>query len=197
MPLAVGLILLPVAVLGRVEIGGALNSFSYTLYFVAAALLMIVLRLLRLWDENRQVACRSAGVLFLALSSIVISLHGFQRIIGDKLHLLTAERNENRAAYEHLLGRRDNSAYSPGQPLAHLLAADALPHLSLAVYDRDTLTPYTLRAPQIQAHAPANLSKICIGQDFKKESGHLVNSHFPDFGKPLVKIGPFTCIGRR
>ncbi len=197
LPLAAALILLPVSVLGRVKIGGALNNFSYTLYFAVAAVLMIVLRLLQLWDGHKESARRSACVLFVALSSIVVAVYGFQRIIGAKLHLLSAERNENRQAYEYLVRHRDRPAYFPGQPLAHLLAGDALPHFSLAVYDRDTLTPYPLRPPQIRARVPANLSRICIGQDFRKESEHLVHSHFPDFGKPLDEGGPFTCIGRR
>ena len=197
LPLTAGLILLPVSVLGRVKIGGALNNFSYTLYFGVAAVLMIVLRLLRLWDEHKEAACRTACVSFVALSSILVAVYGFQRIIGDKLHLLSAERNENRQAYEYLVRHRDSTAYFPGQPLAHWLAGEALPHFSLAVYDRDTLTPYPLRPAQIRAHVPANLSKICIGQDFRKESEHLVNSHFPDFGKPLDGHGPFTCVGRR
>lgn len=197
LPLAVALILLPVSVLGRVKIGGALNSFSFTLYFAAAAVVMLAGRLLRLWEEHKQVALRSSCVLFVALASLAVTVYSFQRIIGDKLHLLSAERNENRWAYESLVRDRGSGTYFPGQPLAHWLANGELPHLSLAVYDRDTVTPYPSRPPQIRAHVPANLSKICIGNDFGKESERLVKEHFPEFGKPLDEDGAFHCVGRR
>ncbi len=195
--LITALALVPSSVLGRVKVGGALNNLSYTLYFALAATAMIMMRLADLWDRSPGGEEFDTFKRFTALAGILVALYGLGSTLQLRLHLLVPSRNENRKAYEYLVSHPSEGVYFPGQPLAHVLAEKSLPHLSLAVYDRDTQTPYAVGRQQIRAHVSANLSRICIGQDFRKESEHLVNSHFPDFRKPLDESGPFTCIGRR
>ena len=195
LPLAAALILVPSCVLGRVKVGGALNNLSYTLYFALAAAAMIILRLASLWSR------RPAGGEFdtfkrlAALAGIVVAFYGFGSILQLRLHLLVPVRNENRLAYEYLLNHPGEGVYFPGQPLAHVLAESSLPHFSLAVYDRDTQTPYPVGPQQIQAHVPSQLSRICVGDDFRKESAHLLEAHFPDFAERRLE-GHFWCVER-
>ena len=192
----VSLVLVPVSVLARVKIGGALNNFSYTLHFALAAVIAVSLRLSHLWDTREEKSALHSYTKLIALSGLLLAVWAFQSTISQKLHLLLRERNENRIAYDYVRAHLGSGVYFPGQPLAHLLAENGLPHFSLAVYDRDTLTPYRVGAKQIAAHLPTNMSQVCMGRDFKKESDHMLRMHLPEFAETSAQtVGdPFECV---
>ena len=196
--LLASLVLVPVSVLARVKIGGALNNFSYTLHLALAAVIAVSLRLSHLWDTHEEKSALHSYTKLIALSGLLVAVWAFQSTVSRKLHLFPEERNENRIAYDYVRDHPGSGVYFPGQPLAHLLAEKSLPHFSLAVYDRDTLTPYRVGMKQIAAHLPTNLSQVCIGHDFKKESDRMVRTHLPEFAKtPVQTVGdPFECVGK-
>ncbi len=161
-------------------------------------MIAVSLRLSHLWDTHEEKSALHSYTKLIALSGLLVAVWAFQSTVSRKLHLFPEERNENRIAYDYVRDHPGSGVYFPGQPLAHLLAEKSLPHFSLAVYDRDTLTPYRVGMKQIAAHLPTNLSQVCIGHDFKKESDRMVRTHLPEFAKtPVQTVGdPFECVGK-
>jgi hypothetical protein len=152
--------------MGRVKIGGFINTFSPTTYFLLAAGVLAVIGIPeRLKDRSDTVNFQfSLGLL--ALCSLVLALGGAARI-----PLLAADfsprEHPSQQAYDFLT-RENSRAYFPMHPLAHFLADGSLYHFGAALYDREVLARVPLSARQRTSHFPVNPSSVCweLGEEW-------------------------------
>ncbi|HYO45410.1 MAG TPA: hypothetical protein VEY33_01805, partial [Gemmatimonadota bacterium] len=159
LPVLVALTTVPVSVMGRVKIGGYINTFSPTMYFLLAAGILAVIGIPeRLKDRSNNVNFQSSLGL-LALCSLVLALGG-----AAKIPFLAADfsphEHRSQQAY-NFLTRENSRAYFPMHPLAHLLADGSLFHFGAALDDREVLARLPLSTRQRKSHFPVNPSSVC------------------------------------
>jgi hypothetical protein len=159
LPALVALTMVPVSVLGRVKIGGAINTFSPTEYFLLAAGILAMIGVPhRLKDHVGQVH-HQASLGLIALCALVLASGGAQHT-QKSANELPVREHKSQQAYDYLT-REDSRAYFPMHPLAHLLANGSLFHLAMALYDRENLARLPLSDEQRYAHLPVNPSVVC------------------------------------
>lgn len=165
LPVLVALILVPVSLLGRVKIGGYINTFSPTTYFLLAAGILAVIGIPERFKTKSPEFQASRGLL--ALCSIVLALGGAAR-----LPVLAADagsgEHRSQQAYD-FLRREDPAAFFPLHPLAHLLADGSLYHYGAALYDRVVLAGLPLSPRQRMSHFPENPSIVCWDRGLELE----------------------------
>jgi hypothetical protein len=157
LPVLVALTMVPTSIMGRVKIGGYINTFSPTTYFLLAAGILVVMRIPKRFEETSDDFKTSHGLL--ALCSLVLALGGGARLPFLAADLLSDE-HRSQQAYEFLI-REDPGAYFPMHPLAHLLADGSLFHYGAALYDREVLARLPLSAQQRKSHFPESPTSVC------------------------------------
>jgi hypothetical protein len=156
LPLLVALCMFPSSVMGRVQVGGDLNSFSYCLYFTLIASCALLLHLL-----TRPRAERPSQLVH-ALAAVLVALVCFVQVqnIGSGLNHFHTKETDTSIAY-NFIKRHPNSAYFPMQPLAHLAAENKLYHFGFALLDRE-LGSFLVSEQHAAAHVPQSCDLICF-----------------------------------
>lgn len=196
LPALVALTLVPVSVLGRVKIGGDLNTFSPTMYFLLAAGILSVIGVLRRLGERKNLVHYQAGLGLTALCALVLASGGVAQV-PDFAEGTPFHEHRSQQAYEYLTRER-SEAYFPMHPLAHLLADGHLFHLGTALYDRERLARLPLSADQRKAHFPANPNMVCWDPDYWGEKW-MRTSYFTEYTQPVAvrAFGPeWECYTR-
>jgi hypothetical protein len=163
--------------MGRVKIGGFLNTFSPTTYFLLAAGILAAMKIPQRFKEKSDDHQASLGLV--ALFSLVLALGGAARIPFLASDFLPDEHRSQRA-YDFLV-REEPEAFFPMHPLAHLLADGSLYHYGAALYDQEVLARLPLSPEQRRSHFPANPTRVCWergedwvrGRDFTEYRRHI------------------------
>lgn len=163
LPLLVSVVMVPVSLIGRAKVGGALNTFSPTTYFLTLACVMVWLQMPRLFDGRRPDfrVLRQTALGFLACVSLfiggVITADAYWQALNSGRHV---SRQSSQIAYEYLR-TRDADAFFPVHPLAHLLADGSLYHLVAGLHDREYLASLPLSAEHRRRYLPSAPSVVC------------------------------------
>lgn len=162
-----GLSMMPAALLGRVKVGGDLNSFTVCLYYLlpAAALALLTCRASR-WRD---------GVLVLLL------LSGIVRHVGSiDLLLRSGERPPSGEAMAFAFLRRyPDRAYFPWSPLPALMADRRLGHFAHGVTDR-ALAGSAPKPEVFQRYLPEHLEWVAFDERFEGVRMDIMD-YFQDF----------------
>lgn len=157
LPLLVAVLMVPMAILGRVKIGGALNTFSPSTYFLLAGGMLAVFGIPdRLTDRSREVSLAAVACCCLLLAGA-----GAGEIVKTLATRGTVVRHRAQVAFEYLV-EEDPAAFFPTHPMAHLLADGSLYHLSQALHDREKLAGLPLSDRQRGAYLPSQPSVVCF-----------------------------------
>lgn len=157
LPALVALAMVPVSVLGRTKMGGYVNTYSPTVYFLLAAGILSILCLPRFRDLGTVFDQTVLGLT--ALCALLLALGGaasLPRLADDP----PLREHSSQTAYDFLI-REDPRAYFPEHPLAHLLADGSDLHFASAIYDRAYLARIPLSTEQRERHFPARPSVVC------------------------------------
>ncbi len=198
--LAVGVGLSPMAVMGYVKVGGALNSLSFSLYFVYAAAVVQILETAprgspapafsRAWPRYR-----AGGVALTLLIAGPWMLGTLQEL---RYGLRTISASPCQQAYDYLRTEPDVQVYFPAYPLAHLLAEDQWYHFVLAMVDREHIGGVPMTPEHRRRHWPADPGMVAwTARQFATEHGG-GGDYFPDHQTPIAVPGlpAFRCFVR-
>ena len=159
LPALVAVVSVPVSIMGRVKVGGLVNTFSPTTYFLLAAGILALIGTTRPSSEDNDVRELHYRLKLLALCALLLAIGGAAR-----MPLLAAsfplEQHRSQQAYD-FLKREDARVFFPMHPLAHLLADGSMFHFAGALYDREELARLPLPRGQRERHFPAHPSSVC------------------------------------
>jgi hypothetical protein len=161
--IVVGGVMLPSALLGRVKVGGDVNALSYTLYFLAIAAGLTLLRAqpsasTRADTSRRRCAIWPAIALPLVALGLCVMIWPRLRAVPDLLAALP--ENPERTGYAFALQHR-GEVYFPSNPLLTLYSEQQAHHLSDAVYSR-ALADIEISRRQIDAFLPRRMRLIAF-----------------------------------
>ncbi|HUF89260.1 MAG TPA: hypothetical protein VMR66_04695 [Gemmatimonadota bacterium] len=186
----VALAMVPVSVLGRIKVGGSINTLSPTTYFLLAAAVLAAIEVVRRARDAgprvHQVALGTA-----ALCAAILAAGGTARIALERDTPVRAHQSQR--AYEYLIGE-DPRAFFPLHPLAHLLADGTLFHFGSSLYDREALARLPLPATQRESHLPADPSIVCWDQGYWGKSW-LEENYFRNYSRRIESgsLRPWDC----
>jgi hypothetical protein len=177
----VALFMVPVSVLGRIKMGGAINTFSPTTYFLlAAGILAAIAGVRRLRDEAGPLA-HQAGLGAAALCAAILAGGGTAEAVLNSEPPL--HDHPSQQAYTYLV-REDSRAYFPMHPLAHLLADGSLFHYGPALFDRENLARLPLSSSQRLSHLPVAPSVVCWDKEYWGDPW-LKGAYFTEYGQAI------------
>lgn len=199
LPAILAISLIPLSLMGRVKVGGALNSLAPPLYFLVAALLALYAELLRepvpsgLSPASRPILKRTSAAV-LAMVAIVWGLDVTQSL---RYGLPDPRRSLPQQAFDYLSSTGAN-AYFPGYPLAHLLDENRLYHFTHAVGDRELRGHIPLAPGQGRAHVPAEATIVCWTRNHLEDERRDVGRYLPGFTVPVAipELPDFSCYTR-
>ena len=176
----VALFMVPVSVLGRVKMGGSINTFSPTTYFLlAAGVLAAVAVVRRLRDLAGSLAQAAFGAT--AICAGILAAGGTARVVLSADSPLREHPTQKAYAY---LVREDSRAYFPLHPLAHLLADGSLFHYGSSLFDRENLARLPLSPSHRQAHLPVDPSMVCW-EEISWGDSWLKGAYFTDYARRI------------
>ncbi|MBC8105159.1 MAG: hypothetical protein H7Z14_01100, partial [Anaerolineae bacterium] len=156
-----GLSLLPMAILGFVKIGGYVNNFALTGFFIA---LGATVCMVTCWPRIESPALRQLAR-SLACALIIIRALQILMVEGNVKSMWTRVRhidqNQQEAIYGYAL-TNPGTIYFPWNTLPTLLAEKKLYHFEWGLVDR-LASPYQPTVQQIQAHLPSQPRAIAFG----------------------------------
>jgi len=180
----VGLMMIPTSILGRIKIAGALNALSFSVYFLAMAVVNLALdvyssRQQRTYDPLANMISKVV-VIFYVISSTMLQ--------GPPLgfyfmHLTTAlsrlEHTPSSYVYEFARTHPDE-VYFPRNTLSYFLSTGRLTHYDVAVYER-----YIAGFPVVGKHfddfLPPKMKWVAYPPDV--DGTNFIKMWLPEFSK--------------
>lgn len=166
--LLIGILTVPTSVLGIVKRGGAVNSLSFTVFFVALAGTLALLD-----AANRSTGWRSATAKLLLLAAGTgAAVHHVAAVdpgmfARGRDHLRDFRHNPQQQANE-LLAAYPGEIYLPWNPLAHLMVEDRLYHVEYGVNER-RLAGIPMPRRQFRAEIPPDMRYLAFHQGRQSE----------------------------
>jgi hypothetical protein len=183
--------------LKRIEVGGYLNDYSPTLYFLAMGLIALLLE----WHATNRGrgfeslnAVLASGLLLLVLSPMTVCEDTFQ--VFGIVHRPSTNPQEVACRFSR---RHPGTAYFPWNPLSTLLGERKLYHFEYGLVERE-LSGYPLSALQVRQNLPDRLRYVCFPPHYKGLGEHFEKTmkYLPEFAR-RVEIGElpgWTCYER-
>lgn len=183
MLLTVSLFMIPTSLLGRVKFGGATNTFSFTLYFLAAAATLLVFRLILAPVSINTGSLQSFTPLKFLTVVLVIAFF-LKNIPTNALKSLPGllqqlPNNPHQVAYNYAR-HHPGEAYFPWNPLSSLMAEGKLYHFEYALEDR-LLAGYPVSNENFRSYIPSNINKIAF---FGRNDGYVMDL-LPEFSRKV------------
>ncbi|MGD8327826.1 MAG: hypothetical protein PVJ49_00235 [Acidobacteriota bacterium] len=166
--LLIGILTVPTSVLGIVKRGGAVNSLSFTIFFVTLAGTLALLD-----TANRGSGWRSATAKLLLLAAgIGVTVHHVAAVDPEMFtrgrdHLRRFWQNPQQQANE-MLAEHPGKIYFPWNPLAHLMVEDRLYHVEYGVNER-RLAGIPMPRRQFRAQIPPDMRYLAFDQGRQSE----------------------------
>ncbi len=178
----VSLFMVPTSVLGRVRLGGDVNTLSPTVYFLVAAVTLALIKFTSGLPSSTRLMQRVAKFLLVLLITglIYVNVPKFSAVhtVLDNL-----SSNEQKVAYEYAKNHR-GEVYFPTNPLSSLLAEGKLYHHARGLLERER-SGFRVSAEHFQAHIPTNIRLVAF-QSHRSSTGKYVLNYLPEFSKRVT-----------
>jgi hypothetical protein len=178
-----GLFMIPTSLAGRAVVGGAVNNFSFTHYFLLVGaglvLLQVSLGSTSPYANFMQIAIKLLLIILIGLYACiyVFSDNNIDTNVKKFLH------NDERVAYEYIR-RHPGEAYFPWNPLSSLMAEGKAYHFYFGLLDRE-LAGFKVRPGHFLADIPANIRIVAYPGKSPKESIDYMKTYLPEFRKRI------------
>jgi hypothetical protein len=183
MLLIVSLFMIPTSLLNRVKVGGALNGFCFTLYFLAAAAILLLFRLI-LDSLSINSASSKSFNLSKFLILVLVTTFFFNNIPANALKELntTLQKlpNNPRQVEYNYAKLHPGEVYFPWNPLSSLMAEGKLYHHEFALEDR-LLAGYSVSTEHFRSYIPSNINKVAF---LERNDGYVMKL-LPEFSKKV------------
>lgn len=171
--------LIPPSIISRVKIGGDINAFSFTIYFLLMGCFSLGCELISTNRKSQFSAKISLTLLCLILithlPNFTTSKNTFQEVLG-----LADNPRQKEFLY---LRNQPGSIYFPWNPLAGLMAEGKLYHFSYALYDRE-LASFPITQNHFERHLPASFSQNQLKVSAPPEE-YVIQKYLKNYTKQL------------
>jgi hypothetical protein len=191
----VALFMVPVSVLGRIKVGGAINTLSPTTFFLFAAGILAVLAVVRRSREEASPRVHQTGLGAAALCAGILAAGGTAEVVLESDSPLREYPAQQ--AYTYLV-RQDSRAHFPLHPLAHLLADGSLFHYGSSIYDRERLARLPMSRSQREGYLPEDPTIVCWDEQYWGETW-LPGAYFTEYTRRVdpPRLGSYwECYAR-
>jgi len=177
----VGILMIPIALLGRVKYGGDINAFGFVMYFW---LIPVTLAPLHLTKVPVRFPLRQR-----LLQATVIGLAIFfvltQAMPPGEIALLLDTLPENFEAVAYQFSQANPGvAYFPYNPLPVLMAEGKLYHFGYGVHDRDK-AGFPIDPGHFRAHIPPNAQIVAFPPTVPQDWIPLMMVNLPEYSLPV------------
>jgi hypothetical protein len=160
LPALIGLLSLPLALLGRVKVGGDTNNFAYSIYYWSLAALLALLHAARGEGLLRGGALGKPIKAMAVMVSVLLALAAAPAL--RTLPPLVAGIRQNPESIAFAAARQAPAEiYFPFHPLVSLMAEGKAYHTSYGIYDL-ALANRPLSAEAFYAHLPASMRWVAL-----------------------------------
>ncbi len=158
--LAAALAELPLSLMGYFKVGGAENSLSFCLYFLALGGILLYEPLMVAPPSAEGDGRQRASWFWLLVIGLNLTLAFVNnQVLGLALNTTDPAWREGRAA-EQYLRKHQGEVYFPWNPLIHLAVEGKSYHFEYGVFDRD-LAGFPVRDDHFLRHIPARTRLVC------------------------------------
>ena len=184
LPALVGVVNVPISVLGRVKEGGLENNLSFSLYFWMAAAGMFVLSHHQVLDREGQGLTASRYKIVVGTLAVWMALLSLPQSLRVFLTLLPPGNYSAQVTYD-TIRRNPGRYYFPDYPLSHLLAENQLFHFSAAVRDREEWAGISVSPQQMRAHIPPQFDVLCLDVANGKPQSKIRERHIAGYSQQV------------
>ena len=179
--LVISVLMVPTSLLGNVKAGGAENTLSPAVYFIAAACALGLMKYIAFSLYPHNALTNKISILsfiLLLISLIFISIPTFR----DKLPaLLNLGNNYQEVAYKYAK-KYPAEVYFPEAPLASLLAEGKLYHFQFGISDRE-LIGFPVSREHFRAYIPSNIRLVAFSRNYQSQ---YIMKYLPEFSKRVT-----------
>ncbi|MFB0561851.1 MAG: hypothetical protein ACETWM_11675 [Candidatus Lokiarchaeia archaeon] len=180
----VSLFMVPTSVLGRVKVGGDVNTLSPTVYFLAAAVSLALIKFASgSLSSYTRLTQSSAKILLVLLITGLICVN-IPNFWGIPSVLNKLPGNKQKVAYEYAK-KHPGEVYFPTNPLSSLLAEGKLYHHAYGLFDRE-LSGFRVSDEHFQAHIPTNIRLVAFQSHIRLWLSKYVMNYLPEFSKRVT-----------
>ncbi len=176
LPAWLGVCLIPTSLLGRVKVGGDLNSLSFSCYFFFLAASLVLVNLASCLSEHRFHRFEKWILLSAFCGFGLLSLPLWDQADSAWRRLAKRPPALSDQAF-HFIRQHPGESYFPWDPLAHLLAEQKLYHFSYGVFDR-ALAGFPLTVEHVHSGLPPYLKFVVQASDSQPLE------YLPEFNQP-------------
>ncbi len=154
---------IPLGMLGRIKMGGHVNSYAHSLYFLGVAPCLVLLDwYARNRERGRDRLNRTLKVLVLAWPLAPLLMVNTELLQYMAMYRPASE-NSQEVAYQYAL-KHPGEAYFPWNTLSTLMAEGQAYHFEAGIFDRD-LGGFALSDTHFRRHLPAKLKVVAYPPD--------------------------------
>ncbi len=158
--LFISILMLPMSIIGKMKIGGDVNSYHSIYYLIATVALLLVEKDKNLTDK--QTTWKNWKIVLFCIVAIILCPWQQIRYIGLWPYVANNQQEE---AYAFAVKHPDE-AYFPWHPMVNLMVDNKLYHYSYGVYDRE-IAGYKINKDLFLENLPSKIKYIV----FVKNSG--------------------------
>ncbi|HEY9647431.1 MAG TPA: hypothetical protein V6C88_13720 [Chroococcidiopsis sp.] len=166
--LVAGLVTVPTSILGYIKVGGYYNNFSFTIYFLLTATILVLLETASDLSPN---ALAPAGRLLVPVLLVAFVCVETPLLYNLPWKISTAAKNDQQLAYNYDR-QHPGEVYFPWNPLSTLLGEGRLYHFEFSVIDRN-LAGFTVTPEHFRAHIPSAAQFIAFSSYSQESLGNL------------------------
>lgn len=167
--------MIPTSLLGRVKVGGDVNAFSFSLYFLLITTFLICRTLTEISslpisnNPPKRIKVRELVACTLLFLLLVTSIPNFNSSRNLFQQVLGLANNRKQLEFEYL-DRHPSTIYFPWNPLAELISDGKLYHFSYGLYDRE-LAGFPISQKHFESYIPKNLKGVGVSsEDYTKQN---------------------------
>ena len=173
LPLWVGVMMIPTAVLGRVKIGGSYNALSFTVYFLCLSALMALGKAAIRDARAKMLLCAwTMGLLLFLIPSTGLYFAALPFRVSRITH------NPQRLVYE-AVKKYPGQVYAPWGGLPTVMAEGTIYHFDYALWDR-ALAGFPVSQAHLKAHLPAQMRWVIFPPQAQDQK---VMASLPEFSE--------------
>lgn len=182
LPLAIAILMSPLAIMSIAKRGGWGNSLSVSVFFLVAAMGAFIARQ-KLVGDARVVRAIVGGAILLVLGLTAWSVTPFTNIRSTLKDIANLDQNPEQQAYEFAV-KYPRAGYFPRNPLASLMAERQYYMFEFGLLDELQLgDAYRPKPERMLRHLPANMRIIAIPP---QRTAGIAQMEMPGFTQPIT-----------